>query len=217
MKDLAKKHSEFMGFPNEWYVEKSKTMTLLSKTLRVIKRDLVKKCLEISAETAEKIDDYIEFYEQSGKCLKRENHEQSSLKYVDRMKEGHNDIFFRLREYRRRVLVPASVGEKEHDAGHVRDDQRAHHARDEPGRFVSVCFKMHNGHRDGLLCTFQQRWSSKGKYDESGPPEMFSVRSRPINSFRMCGAELGSLTDDDIGSRGAAALTLEPASASLLE
>ena len=62
-------------------------MTLLSKTLRVIKRDLVKKCLEVSAETAEKIDDYIEFYEQSGKCLKRENHEQSSLKkYVDRIK-----------------------------------------------------------------------------------------------------------------------------------
>ena len=126
------------------------------------------------------------------------------------MKEGHNDIFFRLREYRRRVLVPASVGEMEHDAAHVRDDQRAHHARDEPGRFVSVCFSMHNGHRDGLLCTFQQRWSSKGKYDESGPPEMFSVRSRPINSFRMYGAELGSLTDDDIGSQGAAALTLEP-------
>ena len=49
-------------------------MTLLSKTLRVIKRDFVKKCLEISAETAEKIDDYIEFYEQSGKCLKRESH-----------------------------------------------------------------------------------------------------------------------------------------------
>ena len=51
LKDLAKKHSEFIGFPNEWYVEKSKTMTLLSKTLRVIKRDFVKKCLEISAET----------------------------------------------------------------------------------------------------------------------------------------------------------------------
>ena len=91
MKDLAKKHSEFIGFPNEWYVEKSKTVTLLSKTLRVIKRDLVKKCLEISAETAEKTDDYIEFYAQSGKCLKRENHEQSSLKkYVDRMKEGES-------------------------------------------------------------------------------------------------------------------------------
>ena len=130
-------------------------MTLLSKALRVIRRDFVKKCLEISAETAEKIDDYIEFYEQSGKCLKRENHEQSSLKkYVDRMKEGHNDIFFRLREYRRRVLVPASVGEKEHDAAHVRDDQRAHHARGDPGRIVSVRSKTHNGHRDKLLCTF---------------------------------------------------------------
>ena len=50
----------------------------------------------------------------------------------------------------------------------------------------------------------------KGKYDDSGPLEMFSVRSRPINFFRLYGAELGSLTDDDICSRGATALTLEP-------
>ena len=50
LKDLAKKHSEFIGFPNELYVEKSKPRTIFretlqqSKTLRVIKRDLVKKC-----------------------------------------------------------------------------------------------------------------------------------------------------------------------------
>ena len=50
-----------------------------NKTLHVIKMDLVKKCLEMSAETAEK-NDYIESYEQSGKCLKLENHDDSTIR-----------------------------------------------------------------------------------------------------------------------------------------
>merc|ERR1712141_432528 len=88
-----------------------------NKILRVIKKNLVKKCLEMFAEIAEKKDDYKEFYEQFGKCLKLGVHEDStnrtkvaellrfhtsksgdeliSLKeYVDRMKEGQNDIYY---------------------------------------------------------------------------------------------------------------------------
>merc|ERR1719387_1794280 len=88
-----------------------------NKILRVIKKNLVKKCLEMFAEIAEKKDDYKKFYEQFGKCLKLSVHEDStnrtkvaelmryhtsksgdeqiSLKeYVDRMKEGQNDIFY---------------------------------------------------------------------------------------------------------------------------
>merc|ERR1712217_783043 len=88
-----------------------------NKILRVIKKNLVKKCLEMFAEIAEKKDDYKKFYEQFGKCLKLGVHEDStnrtkvaellryqtsksgdeliSLKeYVDRMKEGQNDIFY---------------------------------------------------------------------------------------------------------------------------
>merc|ERR1712185_534660 len=88
-----------------------------NKILRVIKKNLVKKCLEMFAEMGEKKDDYKKFYEQFGKCLKLGIHEDStnrtkiaellryqtsksgdeqiSLKeYVDRMKEGQNDIYY---------------------------------------------------------------------------------------------------------------------------
>merc|ERR1712087_900201 len=88
-----------------------------NKILRVIKKNLVKKCLEIFAEIAEKKDDYKKFYEQFGKCLKLGVHEDSTNRtkvaelvryhtsksgdeqisfkeYVDRMKEGQSDIYY---------------------------------------------------------------------------------------------------------------------------
>ncbi len=40
-----------------------------NKIPRVTKKDLVKKCLEMFAEIAEKKDDYKKSYEQFGKCL----------------------------------------------------------------------------------------------------------------------------------------------------
>merc|ERR1712022_84651 len=88
-----------------------------NKILRVIKKNLVKKCLEMFTEITEKKDDYKKFYEQFSKNLKLGIHEDStnrakladllrfqtsksgdetiSLKeYCDRMKEGQNDIFY---------------------------------------------------------------------------------------------------------------------------
>merc|ERR1712185_879912 len=88
-----------------------------NKILRGIKKNLVKKCLEMFSEIAEKKDDYKKFYEQFSKNLKLGIHEDStnrkkiaellrfntsksgdeqiSLKeYVDRMKEGQNDIYY---------------------------------------------------------------------------------------------------------------------------
>merc|ERR1712118_227067 len=49
-----------------------------NKILRVIKKNLVKKCLEMFEEIGEKKDDYKKFYEQFGKCLKLGVHEDST-------------------------------------------------------------------------------------------------------------------------------------------
>jgi molecular chaperone HtpG len=83
----------------------------------VIKKNLVKKCLEMFAEISEKKDDYKKFYEQFGKNIKLGIHEDSTNRakvsellryqtsksgdemislreYCDRMKEGQTDIFY---------------------------------------------------------------------------------------------------------------------------
>ena len=81
------------GLPLNVYRE-----TLLrNMILRVIKKNYVTKYLEILAEIAELNVAYKKLYEQFGERLKLGNDggEHSSFEeYVDRMKEGQNDIFY---------------------------------------------------------------------------------------------------------------------------
>ncbi|KAM4860742.1 LOW QUALITY PROTEIN: heat shock protein HSP 90-beta-like [Thomomys bottae] len=103
----------------------SREMLQQNKILKVIRKNRVKKCLELFSELAEDKENYKKFYEAFSKKLKLDIHEDSTdrwhlskltgdemtslSEYVSRMKETHKSIYYSIGESKEQVANSAFV------------------------------------------------------------------------------------------------------------
>ena len=158
-----------------------------NKILKVIKKNITKKCLELFQEISENAEDFKKFYEQFSKNLKLGIHEDSSNRqklseflryhtsksgedlislkeYVERMKEGQKDIYIITGESRAAVAASPFV------EGLKKKDLEVIYMVDPIDEYVIQQLKDFDGHKlkncskEGL--EFDNSEDEKKKYEE---------------------------------------------------